>query len=381
MRSASEKEFPVSDLVIDHLCKSYSAGVRAVVDLSLNVRAGEIVVIAGPSGCGKTTVLRLIAGLERPTSGTIAIAGQDVTSLAPGRRSVAMVLQDHPLYPHLNVGDNIVFGLKGEELARAQQQALEVARRLGIDRLLDRAATDLSGGESQRVALARGMVRSRRVTLFDEPLSSVDQPQRLAIRPHLRRFAREVGGAVVYVTHDQSEALALADRLLVMRAGGVEQCGVPEQVLQQPATRFVAEFLSADPICFARGRIVSSESGPQFESNGWSMPVSASIAEQLDSQSIDLGIRASALLPGCTSASSSVPIRVRVVDVAVQADGALATLDVAAMPDGHSMRLFGRFPLDCRPAPGSALDVGLNRAALLWFDAESGRNIEFEPGA
>jgi multiple sugar transport system ATP-binding protein len=224
--------------------------VRAVDGVDLATREGEILVLLGPSGCGKTTLLRMIAGLERPTAGEILIGGQVVNDLPPRARKIAMVFQSYALYPHMSVARNIAFPLKAQGATR-QEIAGKVtwaAGLFGIQHLLDRKPRQLSGGERQRVALARAVVREPAVFLLDEPLSNLDAKLRASARDELQQFQRRVGTTTIYVTHDQVEAMGLGDRIAVMQGGRVRQMGTPQEVYDEPADTFVAGFLGSPPM-------------------------------------------------------------------------------------------------------------------------------------
>ena len=237
-----------------NLTKVFKEGhLGAVNNVSLETREGEFLVFLGPSGSGKTTLLRMIAGLENPTSGEILIGGKVVNNLSPRDRRIAMVFQSYALYPHLSVYKNIAFPLKAQNVPRDQhQKKVEwAAALLGIGALLDRKPRELSGGERQRVALARAIVREPAVFLLDEPLSNLDAKLRASAREELERFHRSVGTTSIYVTHDQVEAMAMGDRILVLNKGHVHQLGTPTEVYDDPADTFVATFLGSPPMNLA----------------------------------------------------------------------------------------------------------------------------------
>jgi len=241
----------MADVVLQNATKRFN-DVTAVSDLSLTVADGEFVVLLGPTGAGKTTTLRLIAGLEGLDAGTIRIGGRDVSGDAPAMRDVAFVFQQYSLYPHLSVYDNMAFPLRSptrrvpeEEIKRTIG---EVARMLHIDHKLGNKATRLSGGEMQRVAIGRALVRRPAIYLMDEPLSSLDAKLRQELRLELKRIQRDLGATMLYVTHDQVEAMTLAQRMIVMNAGVMEQFGTPEEVYARPATTFVASFIGSPPM-------------------------------------------------------------------------------------------------------------------------------------
>jgi multiple sugar transport system ATP-binding protein len=224
--------------------------VRAVDDVALDVAEGEFLVLLGPSGCGKTTLLRLIAGIEEPTWGDVLLDGAVVTDLPPRLRNVAMVFQSYALYPHMSVRDNISFPLRMARLPRAAtaEKVARAAEMFGISALLDRKPRMLSGGERQRVALARAVVREPAVFLLDEPLSNLDAKLRVQAREELRRFQKGIGVTTIHVTHDQVEAMGLADRVVVMSGGKIRQSGPPREIYDRPADTFVAAFLGSPPM-------------------------------------------------------------------------------------------------------------------------------------
>jgi multiple sugar transport system ATP-binding protein len=236
---------------VKKLVKEFDGGrVRAVDGVDLATEEGEYLVLLGPSGCGKTTLLRTIAGLEQPTDGEVLIGGRVVNELPPRARKIAMVFQSYALYPHKTVMQNIVFPLRAERLDKAEQErkARWAVELLGIDHLLPRKPRQLSGGERQRVALARALVREPHVFLLDEPLSNLDAKLRTSARDELKRFQQRVGTTTIYVTHDQTEAMGLGDRIAVMDHGKVRQLGPPVEVYDDPADTFVATFIGSPPM-------------------------------------------------------------------------------------------------------------------------------------
>lgn len=240
----------MAEIRMDHLSKVYDGGVRAVDDISLTIADGEFFALLGPSGCGKTTLLRTIAGLEDATGGTIAIGERDVTKLDPGRRNVAMVFQDYALFPHMNVADNIAYPLKIKKMKVTERRTVaeQTAHSLSLDGLLERRPAQLSGGQQQRAALARAVASSPEVFLFDEPLSNLDARLRLEARTFLKQLQQDLAVTTVFVTHDQAEALALADTIAVMKNGTLQQVGSPREVFQTPANVFVASFIGSLPM-------------------------------------------------------------------------------------------------------------------------------------
>jgi multiple sugar transport system ATP-binding protein len=247
----------MAGIVLSGLVKEFPGGVRALDGLELSIADGEFFALLGPSGCGKTTLLRTIAGLEPPTAGQVRIGERDVTRLAPGARDVAMVFQDYALFPHMTVAENIAYPLRVRRRPRSERaaRAVEVAAQLGLDALLTRRPAALSGGQQQRVALARAVAVRPAVFLFDEPLSNLDARLRLEARTFLKRLQRDVAVTTVFVTHDQAEALALADRIAVLDAGRVCQVGTPREVFGRPSTTFVANFIGSTPMNLLPGTV------------------------------------------------------------------------------------------------------------------------------
>ncbi|MFI6575723.1 ABC transporter ATP-binding protein [Nocardiopsis sp. NPDC050513] len=237
----------MAEIVIDGLGKVYTDGTRAVNDLSLDIQDGEFLVLVGPSGCGKTTALRMVAGLERISEGTIRI-GERVVNAVPARdRDVAMVFQSYALYPHLNIYENIAFGLRLRKLPKGEidRRVREVARVLELEEHLDRKPGNLSGGQRQRVAMGRAIVRKPRAFLMDEPLSNLDAKLRVQMRAQIARIQRDLGVTTVYVTHDQTEAMTLGDRVAVMKRGVLQQVGPPQELYDHPRNLFVAGFVGS----------------------------------------------------------------------------------------------------------------------------------------
>ncbi|CAH1661003.1 sn-glycerol 3-phosphate ABC transporter ATP binding subunit [Hyphomicrobiales bacterium] len=230
--------------------KVYAGGMEAVKGVELSVPDGALCVLVGPSGCGKSTLLRMIAGLEDITTGTIEIDGRVVNALEPAERDIAMVFQNYALYPHMSVYDNMAYGLRnrGTPKPEIERKVREAARMLELGSLLDRRPRQLSGGQRQRVAMGRAIVRDPKVFLFDEPLSNLDAKLRGQMRVEIRRLQRDLGVTSIYVTHDQLEAMTLADVLVVMNSGRIEQVGAPLDVYEEPATTFVASFIGAPPM-------------------------------------------------------------------------------------------------------------------------------------
>ena len=279
----------MAEIAIKALAKRYGQ-TTAIESLDLTVPSGAFVVILGPSGCGKSTLLRMIAGLEDISAGEVRIGGARVNEVDPGRRGCAMVFQNYALYPHMTVADNIGYGLRVARVPRAEREARvrRVAESLGLTPYLDRRPAQLSGGQRQRVAMGRAMVRSPQVFLFDEPLSNLDAKLRVQMRLEIRRLHRELGTTSVFVTHDQLEAMTMADLLVVMNAGRIEQVGTPAQVFRAPASRFVAGFIGTPAMTMIPATIDTQ--GGAVADGGW-QPCPAGRWDLPAGTRVELGVR------------------------------------------------------------------------------------------
>ena len=262
----------MANVILKNLVKKFNA-VTAVDDLSIEVRDREFAVLVGSSGCGKTTALRMIAGLEPITSGEIFIGDTLVNDMDPKDRDIAMVFQNYALYPHMNVWDNLGFGLKIRKFSKAEIDARvqEAADNLGIHDLLQRKPKELSGGQRQRVALGRAIVRKPKVFLFDEPLSNLDAKLRVAMRAEISKLHRRLGATIIYVTHDQVEAMTMADRIFIMHKGALQQTGTPMQVYVKPANRFVAGFIGSPSMNFVEARLVREADAWFIDAGGFKL--------------------------------------------------------------------------------------------------------------
>jgi multiple sugar transport system ATP-binding protein len=263
----------MSAVSVSGLSKSFGP-LRVLKDIDLPIESGEFTVLLGPSGCGKSTLLNAIAGLEDTDSGLIEIDGNDVTQLEPSKRGIAMVFQSYALYPTMTVRKNLSFGLRVRSVPRpeVERRVDWAAKLLQIDELLDRKPSQLSGGQRQRVAIGRALVQQAKVFLFDEPLSNLDAKLRTEMRVELKRLHKELGATIIYVTHDQIEAMTLATRIAVMRAGRIEQYAVPDDLYQEPATLFVASFVGSPAMNFLPGLLCS---GPAVQIGSIKLPLDA----------------------------------------------------------------------------------------------------------
>ena len=248
----------MAEVCLRNLYKRYGK-TEILHGINLDIADGEFVVLVGPSGCGKSTTLRMIAGLEEISSGEVEIGGRVVNNVDPKDRNIAMVFQNYAIYPHLTVAKNIAFGLKTSNLSKAEKQTRinEIAQMLGLQDLLERRPSQLSGGQRQRVAMGRAMVRDPAVFLFDEPLSNLDAQLRAQMRLEIKKLHQKIGTTIVFVTHDQIEAMTLADRIVIMREGVIEQIGTPAQVYEQPASSFVGRFIGSPSMNLLEGRVAA----------------------------------------------------------------------------------------------------------------------------
>ena len=347
----------MAEIVIDRVTKAFGAH-PALTEVSLTVADGEFVALLGPSGCGKTTLLRIIAGLERATSGRVLIGGRDATDRPPRERGLAMVFQSYAVFPHMTVADNIAFGLAMQRKPRdvIDRQVRRAASLLHIEPFLDRYPSRLSGGQRQRVAVARALAVEPAVLLMDEPLSNLDALLRLEMRSELKAVLREAGTTTIYVTHDQTEAMGLADRIAVMYAGGIDQIGPPLAVYATPATRFVGSFLGNPPMNFVRA---AAERGVVRLGT-------LSLASPVATGAVEIGLRGEDAALG-TSPEGAIPFHVRVVE-----------------PMGSHLLLTGTIldqparivaPATATIEPGARVGLSVDPRRLTWINPETGRAI------
>ena len=281
----------MASLTVKGITKRFGQ-VPALNDVEIHVEDGEFCVLLGPSGCGKSTLLNIIAGLVPQDRGSVILEGQSVDELAPRDRDVAMVFQSYALYPHMTVAENLGFGLKMRRLPKAviHERVKEAARLLGIKELLQRRPRELSGGQQQRVAMGRALVRRPRVFLLDEPLSNLDARLRANVRLELKRLHHQIKGTIIYVTHDQVEAMTLGDKVVVMRAGMVHQMGPPDRIYAEPADKFVATFIGSPEINIFKGFIETRAEQHVFEGRGFSLGLGEQKFKPMEGE-VEIGIR------------------------------------------------------------------------------------------
>ena len=354
----------MSRVVIDGLGKTYANGVEAVKNISIDIADGELVVVVGPSGCGKSTFLRMIAGLESITHGDLLINNQRVNNLEPALRDIAMVFQNYALYPHMTVYNNMAYGLKNRKVGQSDidQRVKEAAETLELSELLDRKPSQLSGGQRQRVAMGRAIVRKPEVFLFDEPLSNLDARLRGQMRLEIKQLQRRLKTTAIYVTHDQVEAMTLADRLIVMNNGVPEQIGTPDELYNKPSSLFVAGFLGSPSINLIKA--TQLEEGVALSNGDF-----ASLPGTLQGHSAILGIRAEDLHP-CAEEDADLLISVELIE---RLGSELLAVGVVK---GSDEKISVRLDKSAQVREGIELPLAMDRNHLHWFDTETGLRID-----
>jgi multiple sugar transport system ATP-binding protein len=381
---------PVAEIVLDHLSKAYPGGVAAVDDVSLSIGDGEFIVLVGPSGCGKSTLLRLIAGLEEPSAGAISIAGADVTAQAPRRRDIAMVFQSYALYPHMSVRQNIGYGLKVRRTPKeeAKRRVEEVAALLGLEELLDRRPAQLSGGQRQRVAMGRAIVREPKAFLMDEPLSNLDAKLRVGMRASLAQLHARLGVTTVYVTHDQTEAMTLGQRVAVINEGRVLQCDTPQRLYDRPDNVFVAAFIGTP----AMNLVEASLAGDEITFGGLRLRLDARRRPQGTEGKVIVGIRPEAFEEnGSAQGTPTIEVTPAVVEElgsethlffpvnapAVTAEVLESTDEATLLPETQAL-FVARVGATSEARVGVPLKLAVNPARLHFFDARTGARLPTE---
>jgi multiple sugar transport system ATP-binding protein len=374
----------MADVSIKSVVKRFGSLV-IMPDLSLDIKDGEFCVLVGPSGCGKSTLLRMIAGLESISDGTVSIGGQVVNNRLPSDRDIAMVFQDYALYPHMSVRHNLSFAMRmrGESKAEIEKRVNYAAKVLQIEPLLERKPKALSGGQRQRVAMGRAMVREPKVFLFDEPLSNLDAKLRVEMRAEIKRLHRRLSVTMIYVTHDQVEAMTLADRIVVLRTGHIEQVGTPGELYRYPATTFVASFIGSPAMNLIPGKLAEADGRLVVglpDGNQSTMPILAR-----------RGVRADQARPG-----TEVLIGLRPEDmelVAADAPGvwmrgwvdvveplgaeALVLVRTGPSQAQAAVLLTVRCPNDCAYKPGDFVGVAIDSSRCAVFDAANGQAVGY----
>jgi ABC-type sugar transport system ATPase subunit len=351
--------------------KTFEGGARALVDFSLAVADGELLVLVGPSGCGKSTVLRLLAGLEAPSAGVIRIGDAVVNALSPRERNVAMVFQDYALYPHMTVRENLEFPLRMRKLAPTERAArvAKTAELLEMTALLERLPRELSGGQRQRVAMGRALVREPAVSLLDEPLSNLDAKLRGAVRAEIEALQRKTGTTMLYVTHDQVEAMTLGDRVAVLRDGLLQQVGAPAEVYAQPANVFVASFVGSPPMNLVAVRAAERGGALVLEGDGVSLTVEGALAQAVRAQgdaALTLGVRPESLALVAPGAEGAIAARVEHVEL-------LGHETLVHVRAGRALRLVARVAGMSEFARDRAVALRIEPGAQHLFASDGGR--------
>ncbi|GAA0720000.1 multiple sugar transport system ATP-binding protein [Halorubrum trapanicum] len=362
-------------VTLDTLRKEFDRGtIVAVDDLDLEIDDGEFVTVVGPSGCGKTTTLRMVAGLEEPTSGTVSFDDEDVTDIHAKERPVAMVFQNYALYPHKTVRENMAFGLKmSTEMTTAErhERVREMAEMMGIEDLLDDKPDELSGGQKQRVALGRAIAREPEVFLFDEPLSNLDAKLRTEMRAEIQKLQKEFGVTAMYVTHDQEEAMTMGDRLAILNDGELQQVGEPTEVYQNPVNEFVAGFIGSPSMNFLHVDVETDGTTATIrdEESGLALSLSREYVagHDLESGPYTLGIR---------------PENMEIVENPTGEETLAATVEVVEpigsdnyVHLGVGEDFLARSPAEVQPKAGDEVGVTFAEADLHLFDAETGEDV------
>lgn len=387
----------MAEIVLDHVNKSYPDGHTAVRDLNLTIADGEFLILVGPSGCGKTTTLNMIAGLEDISSGELRIAGERVNEKAPKDRDIAMVFQSYALYPHMTVRQNIAFPLTLAKMRKADiaQKVSETAKILDLTNLLDRKPSQLSGGQRQRVAMGRAIVRHPKAFLMDEPLSNLDAKLRVQMRGEIAQLQRRLGTTTVYVTHDQTEAMTLGDRVVVMYGGIAQQIGTPEELYERPANLFVAGFIGSPAMNFFPARLTAIGLNLPFGEVTLAPEVQGVIAAHPKPENVIVGVRPehiqdAALIDAYQRIRAlTFQVKVNLVE-SLGADKYLyfttespavhsVQLDELAEVEGesalHENQFVARVPAESKVAIGQSVELAFDTARLAVFDADSGANL------
>ena len=356
----------MAEVALTNVEKTYPNGFKAIHGIDIDIQDGEFIALVGPSGCGKSTLLRMVAGLESISGGEVSISGREVNMLEPADRDIAMVFQNYALYPHMTVEGNMAYGLKNrgmpkEEIAQRVKKAAEI---LELSPLLDRRPQQLSGGQRQRVAMGRAIVREPAVFLFDEPLSNLDAKLRVQMRVEVKKLQRQLGTTSLYVTHDQVEAMTMADRLVVMNAGIAEQIGTPIEVYDRPASMFVAAFIGSPSMNFMTGTL---ESGAAVLGSGQRIGLNGQAKNLSEGQPVTVGIRPEHFQP--CGESEGVEVRIDLVEHL----GAETLMHGTAPGNGDltTIRIAGHQTL----SDGESLRVTVAPEQVHLFDPESGKRL------
>ncbi|MDO6707234.1 ABC transporter ATP-binding protein [Photobacterium sp. 1_MG-2023] len=366
----------MATLALKHIRKTYrNADIETLKGIDISIDSGEFLILVGPSGCGKSTLMNTIAGLEDITAGEILIDGVDVAQVAPKDRDIAMVFQSYALYPNMTVRDNIAFGLKIRKMEKANiaQEVDRVAAMLQIDHLLDRKPAQLSGGQRQRVAMGRALARQPKLYLFDEPLSNLDAKLRVEMRTQIKRLHQQLGTTIVYVTHDQIEAMTLADRIAVMKDGELQQLGSPKEIYNQPSNMFVAGFMGSPSMNFIHATVdLDGQNQPvavvRVGEQSHALPLPASLRER-DGQSIVIGLRPENITEQAVESElmARLPLTIDVLEPTGP--------DTIAMVTLNGQEVACRISPDFEAKAGETLPLSVDLSKAVFFDATTEQRI------
>lgn len=357
---------------LENLHKTYAGSQAAIADLDLEVTDGELVVLVGPSGCGKSTVLRIVAGLETPTSGRVFLGEDDITNLPPQDRNVAMVFQNYALYPHKSVRENLMFGLRMRDVPGnvITERVERIAATLSITPLLNRKPSQLSGGQRQRVALGRALVRAPRAFLLDEPLSNLDVKLRIDTRAELARLHRTLGATMLYVTHDQEEAMTLGDRVAVLHNGRLQQMAPPLDVYRRPANVLVAGFLGSPTMNFIRGELGEHQGKVRFRCPAFILPIREAYRPDAKHRDVVLGVRPQDV-DVVTPPEADVTARVDIIES--RGHDLVIHLELRAENAGHRLTIVTS--AEENVAIDDRLGIRFRHDRLHFFDLDSGTRL------
>jgi multiple sugar transport system ATP-binding protein len=364
----------MAQVTLQQIRKVYANGYEAVKSIDLDIHDGEFMVLVGPSGCAKSTTLRMIAGLEDITSGDLFIGARKVNALPPSKRNVAMVFQDYALYPHMTVYENMAYGLRIRKLSKdaIHQKVTNAAQVLGLAEHLAQKPKALSGGQRQRVAVGRALVREPEVFLFDEPLSNLDAKLRVHMRAEIIKLQKTLATTMVYVTHDQVEAMTMGDRICVLDAGRIMQVDTPLALYERPANRFVATFVGSPAMNMLRGRLTKENEAYYFVAGGMTLALPADKADKVKpytNKDIELGIRSEHILDRRLDTQADNVVRGTVLLIEILGNEIIVHVDVAGQT------VIGRFDVHAPVAHGVEHDFILDMRHSHFFDPESGKNV------
>ncbi|OBH39181.1 ABC transporter ATP-binding protein [Mycobacterium intracellulare] len=388
----------MAEIVLDHVSKSYPDGAVAVQDLNITIADGEFLILVGPSGCGKTTTLNMIAGLEDISSGELRIGGERVNEKAPKDRDIAMVFQSYALYPHMTVRQNIAFPLTLAKMPKPEiaQKVAETAKTLDLTEFLDRKPSQLSGGQRQRVAMGRAIVRHPKAFLMDEPLSNLDAKLRVQMRGEIARLQKRLGTTTVYVTHDQTEAMTLGDRVVVMHSGVAQQIGTPDELYEHPANLFVAGFIGSPAMNFFPATLTPIGLTLPFGEVMLTPEIQEVIAQHPTPGNVIVGVRPehlsdAALIDGYQRIRAlTFEVKVDLVEslgadkyvyfsTPAWAAHSAQLDDLAAEGDAHENQFVARVPAESKAVIGQSIELAFDTTRLVVFDADSGANLTIAP--